>query len=239
MHDPRERGGGARARERGVGTLYRVHGKPEEKKINVLLETLNALGVAAELPEDVSRGISAPSPIGWSRRARPFIESLIVRSMQQAVYQPENIGHFGLALRHYAHFTSPIRRYPDLVVHRTLRALLSDSDPYGMRYDGGQLAIAGAELTQLEKRADESDRYVNAWLKCVYLRDRIGQTFEGLITTVVEFGAFVQLTAVGVDGLLHIDNLRDDEYQMEPGGRAWVGREPNAGWAWARACTSS
>jgi ribonuclease R len=156
--------------------------------------------------------------------SRPFIESLIVRSMMQAVYQPTNIGHFGLALKHYAHFTSPIRRYPDLVVHRTLRALLSDSDPYGMRYDGGQLALAGAELTALEKRADESDRYVNAWLKCVYLRDRIGQTFEGLITTVVEFGAFVQLTAVGTDGLLHIDNLRDDEYVMEPGGRAWVGR---------------
>jgi ribonuclease R len=102
--------------------------------------------------------------------------------------------------------------------------MLSEADPYGMRYDGGQLALAGAELTALEKRADESDRYVNSWLKCVYLRDRIGQTFEGLITTVVEFGAFVQLTAVGTDGLLHIDSLRDDEYVMEPGGRAWVGR---------------
>jgi ribonuclease R len=135
-----------------------------------------------------------------------------------------NIGHFGLALTQYAHFTSPIRRYPDLVVHRCLRALLSDADPHGMRYDGGALALAGADLTLLEKRADESDRYVNAWLKCVYLRDRIGQTFEGLITTVVEFGAFVQLTAVGMDGLLHIDNLRDDEYAMEPGNRAWVGR---------------
>jgi ribonuclease R len=208
-----------------MGTLYRVHGKPEEKKINVLLETLNSLGVAAELPEDVQpRDFRAITDRFPNDEQRPFLESLVVRSMQQAVYQPENIGHFGLALGHYAHFTSPIRRYPDLVVHRSLRALLSDSDPYGQRYDGAQLSIAGAELTQLEKRADESDRYVNAWLKCVYLRDRIGQTFEGLITTVVEFGAFVQLTAVGVDGLLHIDNLRDDEYVMEHGGRAWVGR---------------
>jgi ribonuclease R len=210
---------------RGVGTLYRVHGKPEEKKIKVLLETLNALGVAAELPEDVTpRDFRAITDRFPNDEQRPFLESLVVRSMMQAVYQPENIGHFGLALGHYAHFTSPIRRYPDLVVHRTLRALISAGDVYGQRYDGAQLALAGAELTQLEKRADESDRYVNAWLKCVYLRDRIGQTFEGLITTVVEFGAFVQLTSIGTDGLLHIDSLRDDEYVMEPGGRAWVGR---------------
>ncbi len=146
----------------------------------------------------------------------------------QAVYQPENIGHFGLALGHYAHFTSPIRRYPDLVVHRTLRALLSNSDPYGVRYDGGQLAIAGTELTRSRSAPTSRIATVNAWLKCVYLRDRIGQTFEGLITTVVEFGAFVQLTSVGVDGLLHIDNLRDDEYHMEAGGRAWVGKSQQA-----------
>jgi ribonuclease R len=216
----------ARALEsRGVGTLYRVHGKPDERKITLLLETLNALGVAAEMPEDVTpRDFRAITDRFPNDEQRPFLESLVVRSMMQAVYQPENIGHFGLALGYYAHFTSPIRRYPDLVVHRTLRALISATDTYGQRYDGAQLALAGAELTALEKRADESDRYVNAWLKCVYLRDRIGQTFEGLITTVVEFGAFVQLTAIGTDGLLHIDSLRDDEYLMEPGGRAWVGR---------------
>src|SRR6187397_2292442 len=136
--------------KRGVGTLYRVHGKPEEKKINVLLETLNALGVAAEMPEDVTpkdfRAITDRFP---NDQQRPFLESLVVRSMQQAVYQPQNIGHFGLALGHYAHFTSPIRRYPDLVVHRNLRALLSNSDPHGVRIEGGQLATAGAELTQL------------------------------------------------------------------------------------------
>ena len=210
---------------RRVGTLYRVHGKPEERKLKLLLETLTALGVAAELPEEVSpRDFRAITDRLGHGEDRPFIESLIVRSMMQATYQPQNIGHFGLALKHYAHFTSPIRRYPDLVVHRCLRSLLSDIDAFGQRYDGAALALAGTELTLLEKRADEADRYVNAWLKCVYLRDRIGQTFEGLITTVVEFGAFVQLTAIGVDGLLHLDNLRDDEYIMEPGGRAWLGR---------------
>ncbi len=86
-----------------------------------------------------------------------------------------------------------------------------------------ELALAGTELTR-SRNARTNPIVTCAWLKCVYLRDRIGQTFEGLITTVVEFGAFVQLTAVGTDGLLHIDNLRDDEYVMEAGGRAWVGR---------------
>ncbi len=209
---------------RGIGTLYRVHGKPEEKKLKLLLETLTALGIAAELPEEVSpRDFRAITDRLGHDEQRPFIETLIVRSMQQAIYQPVNIGHFGLALRQYAHFTSPIRRYPDLVVHRCLRALIAGGDPHGTRYEGGALAVMGADLTLLEKRADEADRYVSAWLKCVYLRDRIGQTFEGLITTVVEFGCFVQLTAVGVDGLLHIDNLRDDEFVMEEGGRAWRG----------------
>ena len=185
---------------------------------------------ARNCPRTCSRAISARSPIGWGMaRTRPFIESLIVRSMH-AGRLPARRTSATSAWRCGTTRISPRRSaaIPDLVVHRTLRALLSDADPYGQRYDGGQLALAGAELTQLEKRADESDRYVSAWLKCVYLRDRIGQTFEGLITTVVEFGAFVQLTAVGTDGLLHIDNLRDDEYVMEPGGRAWVGRATQA-----------
>jgi ribonuclease R len=155
---------------------------------------------------------------------RPFIESLIVRAMPQAVYQPANIGHFGLALTQYAHFTSPIRRYPDLVVHRTLKALISDKSGAAVRYEGDQLAVLGDTTSKLEKRADEADRYVSTFLKCTYLRERIGQTFRGLITTVVDFGCFVQILDVGVDGLLHIDNLRDDEYQLHDSGHAWVGR---------------
>jgi ribonuclease R len=147
-----------------------------------------------------------------------------VRAMPQAVYQPTNIGHFGLALTHYAHFTSPIRRYPDLVVHRTLKALIGDGSGAAVRYETGALETMGEATSKLEKRADEADRYVATFLKCSYLRERIGQTFQGLITTVVEFGCFVQILDVAVDGLLHIDSLRDDDYMMEDDGHAWTGR---------------
>ena len=211
--------------KRGVGTLYRVHGKPEEKKLNVLLETLNALGRRG----GAARGRAAARFPRHHRSAGTFGGAALHRIADRAFDDAGGLPaaeHRALragarALRAF-HLADPSLSRSGRASHAA--RLLSNTDPYGARYDGGQLAVAGAELTQLEKRADESDRYVSAWLKCVYLRDRIGQTFEGLITTVVEFGAFVQLTAVGTDGLLHIDNLRDDEYRMEPGGRAWVGR---------------
>jgi ribonuclease R len=143
--------------------------------------------------------------------------------MMQAVYQPQNLGHFGLALKQYAHFTSPIRRYPDLVVHRAIKAMLSSDDRSGKAYGDEELLVLGEQLTALEKRSDEADRYVDSFLKCVYLRDRIGQTFEGLITAVVDFGCFVQVLEAAADGLLHLDNLRDDEYVKDDDGQAWVG----------------
>ena len=218
-------------------TLYRVHGKPEEQKLDKLLSTLTALGIEAQIPETVTtRDLQAITKrLGhWSRGSsdvpggdspeRPFVESLVVRSMPQAVYQPTNIGHFGLALTQYAHFTSPIRRYPDLVVHRTLKALIGASGGSGLKYETDTLTTLGDSTSKLEKRADEADRYVNTFLKCTYLRERIGQTFHGLITTVVEFGCFVQILDVSVDGLLHIDSLRDDQYEMEDDGLAWTGR---------------
>jgi ribonuclease R len=148
----------------------------------------------------------------------------VVRAMPQAIYQPANIGHFGLALTHYAHFTSPIRRYPDLVVHRTLKARIGAKGGSGLRYEPAQLAQLGESTSRLEKRADEADRYVSGFLKCTYLKERIGQTFHGLITTVVQFGCFVQILDVAVDGLLHIDALHDDQYVMEEDGHAWRGR---------------
>jgi ribonuclease R len=206
-------------------TLYRVHGEPEDQKLERLSTTLHALGVDAQIPETVTtRDLQAITRRLGSSTARPFIESLIVRSLQQAVYQPTNIGHFGLALSHYAHFTSPIRRYPDLVVHRTLKALINAPGGTSVNYDVGELGVLGESTSKLEKRSDEADRYVSTFLKCTYLRERIGQTFHGLITTVTEFGCFVQILDVAVDGLLHIDNLRDDEYVMEDDGHAWTGR---------------
>jgi ribonuclease R len=206
-------------------TLYRVHGQPEPEKLDRLTSTLRALDIEAHLPETVTtRDLQAIARRLGHTAERPFIESLIVRAMPQAVYQPTNIGHFGLALKHYAHFTSPIRRYPDLVVHRTLRAMIGAAGSAGVRYEPGQLASFGESTSKLEKRADEADRYVSTYLKCSYLLERIGQTFQGLITTVVEFGCFVQILDVAVDGLLHIDNLRDDDYEMEEHGHGWLGR---------------
>ena len=206
-------------------TLYRVHGEPEAEKLERLTSTLAALRIDARLPERIAtRDLQAIARRLGHTPARPFIESLIVRAMPQAIYQPVNIGHFGLALTHYAHFTSPIRRYPDLVVHRALKAQLGTHPETAVRYAPAQLAALGESTSRLEKRADEADRYVATFLKCTYLRERIGQVFRGLITTVVEFGCFVQILDVAVDGLLHIESLRDDEYVLADHGHAWRGR---------------
>ncbi|MBS0378709.1 MAG: ribonuclease R [Proteobacteria bacterium] len=216
----------AEALEKGrTPTLYRIHGQPDDEKLERLSSTLHALGIEARIPETVTtRDLQAIARRVPDAAERSFVESLVVRAMPQALYQPANIGHFGLALSHYAHFTSPIRRYPDLVVHRTLRALIGTPGGAAVRYDEAALSALGESTSRLEKRADEADRYVSNFLKCTYLKERIGQTFQGLITTVVEFGCFVQILDVAVDGLLHIDNLRDDDYLMEDHGHAWRGK---------------
>jgi ribonuclease R len=206
-------------------TLYRVHGVPEDEKLERLASTLRSLGIDARLPKSVTtRDLQAIARRVSDLSERTFVESLVVRAMPQAIYQPTNIGHFGLALGHYAHFTSPIRRYPDLIVHRTLKELIKAPGGTGRRYAPTELAALGESTSRLEKRADEADRYVSGFLKCTYLKERIGQTFQGLITTVVEFGCFVQILDVAVDGLLHVNNLRDDLYVMEEDGHAWRGQ---------------
>jgi ribonuclease R len=208
-----------------VPTLYRVHGVPEDEKLERLVTTLRALGIEARIPKTVTtRDLQAIARRVPDASERAFVESLVVRAMPQAIYQPTNIGHFGLALTHYAHFTSPIRRYPDLIVHRTLKSLIGAKGGSAVRYAPAELGALGESTSRLEKRADEADRYVSTFLKCTYLKERIGQTFRGLITTVVEFGCFVQILDAAVDGLLHLDNLSDDEYVMEDDGHAWRGR---------------
>jgi ribonuclease R len=209
-----------------VPALYRVHAPPEERKLEALRATLKVLGMQVTLGKELKTAdLAAIAPRVRDEMLRPFIESLVIRSLSQAVYQPENIGHFGLALHEYAHFTSPIRRYPDLLIHRALRGALG-LVPLSALPNAAQLAGLGADLSRLEKRADEADRYVDTFLKCVYLRDRIGQSFEGVITTVVEFGCFVQLPAVGIDGLLHLTALED--YQLARDGARWLGRRGGA-----------
>jgi ribonuclease R len=203
--------------------LFRVHAPPDEKKLDQLRSTLRVLGIELQLPDPVKPSdLAAIAPRVRDAESRPFIESLIVRSMAQALYQPEPIGHFGLALKDYAHFTSPIRRYPDLMIHRALRARLGLLDAASLPA-AQELSVQGVDLSRLERRSDEADRYVGTFLKCVYLRDRVGQTFDGLITTVMEFGCFVQLLTLGVDGLLPLASLRDDNYQMARDGGQWIG----------------
>ena len=197
---------------------------PDEKKLDQLRTTLRILGIELQLPDPVKPSdLAAIAPRVRDPESRPFIESLIVRSMAQALYQPDNIGHFGLALKDYAHFTSPIRRYPDLMIHRALRARLGLLDPHRRR-QAQRWRREGADLSRLERRADEADRYVGTFLKCVYLRDRVGQTFDGLITTVTEFGCFVQLLALGSTDCCRWPSLRDDDYSMARDGGQWIGQ---------------
>jgi len=210
-------------RERHQPALLRVHAAPDAKKLEQLASTLRVLGIELQLPDEVQpRDLAAIAHQVRDPQSRPFVESLVVRSMAQALYSDEHIGHFGLALKDYAHFTSPIRRYPDLMIHRALRARLGLLDASELPA-GAALGARGIELSRLERRADEADRYVGTFLKCVYLRDRVGQTFDGLITTVMEFGCFVQLLGLGVDGLLPLSALRDDDYQMARDGAQWIG----------------
>ena len=152
--------------------------------------------------------------------------------MPQAVYQPTNIGHFGLALGEYGHFTSPIRRYPDLVVHRTLKALVGAQDGSGVRYEAEALACRARSSRAWRSGRMRRIATCQPSSNACGCAERIGQTFRGLITTVVEFGCFVQLMDVAIDGLLHLDNLRDDEYLMDDHGM------PGAAAQAAAACAS-
>ena len=204
---------------RGQPVLYRVHGEPAPEKVKALREFLAELGLA--LP-----GGESPKPQDYAQllakiRRRPdfaLLQTILLRSLKQAVYTPQNVGHFGLAFEAYVHFTSPIRRYPDLLVHRAIKAVLADQ-----RYSGVDWEEMGRHCSETERRADDASRDVENWLKCFYMQDRVGGVFEGSVTGVTSFGLFVMLDQYYVDGLVHISELGRDYFRFEPNRHALLG----------------
>lgn len=221
--------------------LYRVHEGPGEEKLERLYEFLGELGLS--LPGERNKPIPSDyQALLKSIADRPdahLIQTVMLRSLRQAVYQPDNEGHFGLGYQAYAHFTSPIRRYPDLLVHRAIRHIVRSNveSTHVVRVDNAPLldrsAIYpynlqsmlnfGANSSMTERRADDATRDVTAWLKCEYLQDHIGDVFDGVITAVTGFGLFVELKDLYVEGLVHITSLPKDYYHFEPASHRLVG----------------
>jgi ribonuclease R len=197
--------------ERGHPVLYRVHEVPAPEKVAALREFLGELGL--QLP-----GGDVPRPGDYARlleriRQRPdaaLLQTILLRSLKQAIYSPDNAGHFGLAFDAYVHFTSPIRRYPDLLVHRAIKACLA-----GRRHEGVDWEALGRHCSETERRADDASRDVENWLKCYYMQDRVGEEFHGTVTGVTAFGLFVTLESYFVDGLVHISELGRDYFRFD------------------------
>ena len=215
--------------------LYRVHDKPSEEKYLNFISYLKELGIALPFlskdsepkPSDYGNILKAVS----GRPDQELIQTMLLRSMRQAVYQSDNLGHFGLALPFYSHFTSPIRRYPDLVVHRIIKAILveesnqSNSAEFKAKslqanagfyeYNLEQVVELGEHCSMTERRADEATRDVADWLKCEFMQDHVGDTFTGVISTVTNFGLFVRLHDIHIEGLIHITSLGHDYYHYD------------------------
>jgi ribonuclease R len=202
---------------RKVPALYRIHDLPNEEKLSDLREFLGQL--ALRLP-----GGAKPTAADYAqllneiqdRPDRQLIQTVLLRSMQQAMYSSDNLGHFGLAYPAYTHFTSPIRRYPDLVIHRIIKHLLGGGTAADLDYGKSDLQQIGEHCSGTERRADEATRDASDWLKCEFMQDKLGEEFEGTITSVTSFGIFVQLDAIYVDGLVHITALDNDYYHFDP-----------------------
>lgn len=219
--------------------LYRVHEGPREQKLENLKVFLGelGLGLGAKKPEP-SHYQQLVSAIA-DRPDAKVIQTVMLRSLSQAMYQPDNNGHFGLAYSAYTHFTSPIRRYPDLLTHRAIRHVIRSRKVSthvrrvtGMKviakksiypYDLKDMVRLGEHTSMAERRADDATRDVVSWLKCEYLQDHIGDTFNGIITAVTNFGVFVELLDVYVEGLIHITSLPSDYYRYEEAHHRLVG----------------
>lgn len=215
-----------------IPCLYRVHDTPSVERLEKLRQYLGQLGL--ELTGGMkphAKDYQALLKRIEGREDFQLIQTMMLRSMNQAVYQPENLGHFGLAFDAYTHFTSPIRRYPDLIVHRAIRSVIRSGkrtslvkrvkaapkiDPKAIYpYDFKSMLELGEHCSMAERRADEATWDVVAWLKCEYMKDHVGDEYWGTVSSVTNFGLFVQLDDVFVDGLVHVSSLQSDYYQMD------------------------
>jgi ribonuclease R len=205
--------------------LYRVHEGPNPEKLQNLQDFLKGFGLHLG-------GGDKPSPKDYykilqrihGRADEHLIETVLLRSLMQAIYSPSNLGHFGLAYEAYTHFTSPIRRYPDLLVHRAIRHAIKGGKKSQFFYNIKQMESQGEHCSMTERRADEATRDATDWLKCHYMQNKLGQTFDGIISAVTSFGVFVQLTGIYAEGLVHITALKNDYYHFEPAKHTLVGK---------------
>ena len=213
--------------------LYRIHESPGELKLQGFRDFLGELGL------HLNGGLE-PSPTDYAdlvkqiseRQDKELIQTMLLRSMKQAVYNADNCGHFGLALKRYAHFTSPIRRYPDLLLHRAIKYLIAKEQRTlkdrwtptgGFHYSFDDMDFYGEQCSMTERRADDATREVSDWLKCEYMQDHVGEELDGVIANVTGFGFFVRLSELHIDGLVHISALANDYYQFDPIGQRLIG----------------
>ena len=212
--------------------LYRIHDKPSEEKLVSFKSFINECGLIWNVgldpqPKDYATLIEQLA----DRPDRELIQTMLLRSLKQAVYAPDNIGHFGLALQEYAHFTSPIRRYPDLLLHRAIKYLIEKekgnkrhyTEGGGYHYSLDDMDQFGDACSATERRADEATREVADWLKCEFMQDHLGEEFEGVISSVTGFGLFVKLNELLIDGLVHISTLENDYYHYDAARQRLVG----------------
>ena len=207
-------------REKEQPVLYRTHPEPKPAKVEKLRDFLGTFGLQLG-------GGDTPHAKDYAKlleklHGRPdklLLQTVMLRSLQQAIYSPDNVGHFGLAYESYTHFTSPIRRYPDLLVHRAIKAALNNE-----KYEPGDWDEIGLHCSATERRADEATRDVESWLKCYYMQDRVGEIFEGSVSSVVPFGIFVALDDVYIEGLLHVSELGRDYFNFDEAGHQMVGQ---------------
>ena len=189
--------------------LYRVHPKPTPEKVEITRQFLTAIDLRLDGGlEPESSDFAKLLKNASGREDENIIKTVVLRTMKQATYTPNNEGHFGLAFEDYAHFTSPIRRYPDLLVHRAIKRALSNKH----RERSNKMVELGVHLSMTERRADDASRDVEQWLKCEYMRDKVGESFNGVISGVAGFGLFVELTEIFVEGLISVRDLKEDYF---------------------------